>query len=115
MRKFIDESNGPLEHREGNLAYPKKELPTTVGQNARVKKLLNMDFGASLTRRGSCFTMQTHQLDQNTTIEKVRRSIDEHQTINTIASNRKSTVKNQGTFMMGGDQDSPIINLAFEI
>ena len=57
LRKFIDDSNGPLECREGSIGHRKGQLPAAVGQNARIKKLKNMDVGATLTRRGSCFAM----------------------------------------------------------
>lgn len=76
LRQFIEDTNGALEYRQGNIGRERKELQANVGLNARIKRLKNMDIGATMTRRGSCFAMQTHQQDRLIAIEKIRKSLE---------------------------------------
>jgi len=76
LRQFIDDTNGPLECRDGSLGCKERELQPNVGPNARLRRLKNTENCGGLGRRSSCFAIGDQEAEKKLTIERIRRSID---------------------------------------
>jgi len=76
LRQFIDDTNGPLECRDGSLGCKERELQPNVGPYSRLRGPTTTENCGGLGRRSSCFAIGDQEAEKKLTIERIRRSID---------------------------------------